>query len=594
MNIRIEAEGQTETGAALQTAQAEQVQPDVWHIQRVLYDTIRRVGWSIGVTGGAFALGGAMLALFIGGFSSGMISTGLFAAGHIAVGGYALGNVAVGGIAVGNAALGLIALGNAAAGLLLAAGNAAVGAVAIGNGALGLLAFGNGARGLIAVGQNARGLIAIGHRAKGLFVLAHRGEGEYVIDAERHDEKAVDFFTRRLPRLRPAFGQQEPILADPLRRDPARTQEKALYERFLHTQSDETVISEAVSMGESVVPVLVKWLTAWQPRVRARAAEALKRIGGPVVSLHLQTVLTRKYGWGDRWMWLRGRMPSQDEILFTLADIADATGDLTLLEQILKRLKPFTSGDMRPHNVWVRAGMGLAHHATPEKLDLLVEPFAYYLRIMHLSRTRNIAAWLPPEKEITEFLESTLHRLETLDTPTKAGTFALLLRRDHYWAERRWGQGIDSSHQVPLLSRLHSAAKDAFDRLDESNEIVLNAEQVNAMNYLMQHKLEPELQLALVKSAPYWGDRQTVNALERLKGQYGLSARLREAIDQTLAAMPARLERLHDRRTLMRTTDPSQETMTLMRAADQVKDDIPTEQLMRVSMGEQEDDTSQP
>lgn len=588
MDARIEVEEQTTVRSELQSLPDEQVQPDIWHVQRVLYDTIRRIGWSIGVAGGAFALGGALLALFVGGFSSGTISTGAVAAGHVAIGGCAFGNVAIGGIAFGNLALGLIAIGNAAAGLLLAAGNGAIGSIAVGNGAFGLLAVGNGARGLIAIGQNAQGLIAIGHRAKGVFVLARRGEGIHVMDLERQDKKAVDFFTRWLPRLRPALGQPEPIVADPLKRDPARTQEKTLYDQFLHNESDEEAVREAVSAGEAVVPVLAKWLLSWQPRVRARAAEALKQIGGPVVSQHLQSLVTRKYGWRDKWMWLRGRRPSQDELFFMLADIADATSDLTLLQQLLKSLEASASMGFRPHSVWIRVGMGLAHHATGEDIRWLVEPFAYYLRIGYLSATRHATMWLPPDKDVAEFLESTLNKLEACAAPETVGVLAMVFQRDNDWASRRWAQGTDVPLQPSLLNRLRTVMANALHQLNSSIEVMLNAEHVNAMNRLILQKSGLELQLALVSSAPYWGDRQTVNALQRLKGQYGLNSQMHEAIDQALDAMPARLERLRDRRTLMRTVDPNQEAMTLMRAADQVDTGVPPEQLMRASTGDED------
>jgi hypothetical protein len=608
MEIRIQVEEQDEQiETELQTPEAMQTPPDIWRVQRVLQDAVRRLGWSIGVTGGAFAIGGALLALLpallTGGFREGTFSTGLFAVGNIAVGGCAMGNLAIGGVAWGNLALGLIAVGNAAGGLLLAIGNAAVGAVAVGNGALGLLAVGNGARGVIAIGQNARGVVAIGQRAKGVFVLARRGEGQHVLDAERQDEKAVAFFTRRLPRLRPAFGQPEQILADPLKRDPARKHTKELYERFLHSESDEGVISEAVAMGEPIVPTLVQWLIAWQPRVRARATEALKRIGGQVVSQHLQAVLMRKHTWRDKWMWLRGRTPSQDELMFTLAEIADATGDLILLEQLLKRLKSSALVDIRYHNVWVRVGMGLAHHATPEKLDLLVEPFAYYLRLAHIDHSRR-SIWLPPNHEMSEFLESTLSKLETCAMPDTLGVLAMAFQRayppvnfrtlqpNEYWAEPEWREATDSSQRMPPVKRLHAALTHALSQLETANETVLSAEATKVMHNLMQLKSEPELQIVLASTAPYWGDKQTVDVLERMTRQSGIKARLRETIELALIAMPARLERLRDRRTLMRTVHESAEARSLMRAADQVNTDIPTEQLMRVSMGDDVENSS--
>ena len=83
-----------------------------------------------------------------------------------------------------------------------------VGVIAIG----GLNVFG-----VIAIGYNAVGIVAIGSRASGIFCLPLSGNsawwgwnpsavGRHVFSPDRQDAKAVELFTRWMPRLKSAFS----------------------------------------------------------------------------------------------------------------------------------------------------------------------------------------------------------------------------------------------------------------------------------------------------------------------------------------------------------------------------------------------------
>ncbi len=107
--------------------------------------------------------------------------------------------------------IGLISVGGLAIGLI-AFGGMAVGVFAFGGGALGVFAFGGGAIGLIAVGGGAVGLVSLGGGGAGIYVCAERGTGRYVFSVQRQDDRAVEFFSRWLPRLKKALAQPLPVV----------------------------------------------------------------------------------------------------------------------------------------------------------------------------------------------------------------------------------------------------------------------------------------------------------------------------------------------------------------------------------------------
>ncbi|GJQ27030.1 MAG: hypothetical protein HBSAPP02_20620 [Phycisphaerae bacterium] len=107
--------------------------------------------------------------------------------------------------------IGLVAIGGLAVGLI-AFGGMAVGVFAFGGGSLGVFAFGGGAIGVIAVGGGAVGLVSLGGGGAGIYVCAERGAGRYVFSVQRQDDRAVEFFTRWLPRLKKALVQPLPVV----------------------------------------------------------------------------------------------------------------------------------------------------------------------------------------------------------------------------------------------------------------------------------------------------------------------------------------------------------------------------------------------
>jgi len=114
---------------------------------------------------------------------------GFFAIGDIATGVFALGGIARGVFALGGIALGFFAFGGLSVGLLLAMGGAAIGSLAVGGAAVGLVAIGGAAVGVVAIGGAAYGYYAWGDAAG----------GQFIISKFKHDQQAMEFFSRWVP-----------------------------------------------------------------------------------------------------------------------------------------------------------------------------------------------------------------------------------------------------------------------------------------------------------------------------------------------------------------------------------------------------------
>ncbi|MCW5935260.1 MAG: hypothetical protein KIT45_13345 [Fimbriimonadia bacterium] len=588
----------------------EEHPPDLWRVLRVVQDYVKRIGRTIAVGGSAFAFGIAFM-IFMGkfitnGFSArGLVDTDFVASaplsfGILSAGIVAFGNVAVGVLSVGNVSLGLVSLGNVSCGLLLAVGNAALGTIAVGNAATGILAIGNQARGLIAIGQNAKGVIAIGQNAKGALVLARKGEGEHVLDMERQDPKAVQFFLRFFPRLRPAFGMPEPLFRKQALQVFHEEKDADLYDRFLSEDESEAAVQTAAVLGDAMVPQLLEWLNDRQPRVRQCAADALKRIGGQAVAEGLRVLLKRKMGWRDKLRWLGGKTPGREELLFTIAEIADATGDLELLN-LLNQKNVATPGQQRSFNLLLRASIGLVNNIRDgQSLELLSTPFTDFIWVMQ-SAKRPTMHWLPPEPQIIDFLESALDKFDEQASPEGVGALAATFRNtlvaprwvsgvaagfSPQWAQFKMGAPEPDWRKSQPVDRLRNALMSALKQLNLQNEIVLTPDQMRVMTELLQMNQEPVLQIALILSSPYWGDAQIHRLLQRKLDQARGWTELTEIIQKVMPGLETRLARLSDRKTLMRAVDETVETQTLLRAADQVQSDIPNEQLLRTQNSE--------
>ncbi len=88
-----------------------------------------------------------------------------------------------------------------------------LGIVAIGGvNAAGIIAIsGVNAIGIVAIGRNAIGIVAIGNKSSGMFSLAfspapYLFNSRYMLSADKQDKKAVEFFTRWMPRLKNVFS----------------------------------------------------------------------------------------------------------------------------------------------------------------------------------------------------------------------------------------------------------------------------------------------------------------------------------------------------------------------------------------------------
>lgn len=120
-----------------------------------------------------------------------------------------------------------------------------------------------------------------------------------------------------------------------------------------------------------------------------------------------------------------------------------------------------------------------------------------------------------------------------------------------------------------------------LEQLNGENEIILSAEQTEALNRLFYYE-DDDFCRKLVQKSPYWGDESTLTAVQQIAEtpvQYISAVVHKEAIN-ALPALQKRIERLRDVRTLMRPASEQSDVSTLMRSAP-AHPDIPSEQLLR-------------
>lgn len=125
--------------------------------------------------------------------------------GAINIGFIAVGALTVGVVSIGACSIGIVAVGAFSVGIFAFGGNA-FGVIAIGAGtSYGMFKTKSAPRGRFDIGKGV-GIVAVAPDAYGIYTLSYTGKSRYMFSPDRQDTKAVEMFTRWLPKFEKTFS----------------------------------------------------------------------------------------------------------------------------------------------------------------------------------------------------------------------------------------------------------------------------------------------------------------------------------------------------------------------------------------------------
>lgn len=162
----------------------------------------------------------------------------------------------------------------------------------------------------------------------------------------------------------------------------------------------------------------------------------------------------------------------------------------------------------------------------------------------------------------TQFRKKSVAALKTLEDPKAIGALALC--------------AVDKE----LQSDARAALAPLLDKVGSENQPGLSPDQMRAMITLLREADEP-FRAKMLHALAWIGDETALTAVEEMAVDEGTPSLLRDRANDLLPMMRERVEHQRESRVLLRAADDEEDRSLLLRASDGLRDDIPSEQLLR-------------